>query len=617
MCEYHKYEIYSSIKVELEKGQKYEVNQYPVETILTWIKSEELAIPEIQRPFVWEATQVRKLIDSLYNGFPIGYLISWRDPSIKLKDGSKSEGKRILIDGQQRVTGLMTAILKRQVINKNYKKIRIQISFNPKESKFEVFNPAIMEKDKSWIPDIAPIVDNSASIRKVTDDYVKNNPDADIEKIDAAVEKLRHIGKKQIGLIELDPGLDMDTVTEIFVRVNQTGVRLSQADFVMSKIASYGANSEGSDLRKCIDYFCHMAIAPEFYSHFKENDEVFSKTKYFEKISWLKDEKDDFYDPKYTDVLRVAFTSEFNRGKLGDLVSLLSGRNFETRQFEDSIKEESFNKLEKGILNFVNSTNFKRFLMILQTAGFIGSQFYQSTNVVNLSYVLYLKLKEDNVQTAKIEQLVRRWFVMSSLTGRYSGAVESAIDADVKKFNKNEIDGYLENIEKTNLSDAFWDVGLITELAKYNLGSPFLGIFRAARVCDEDKGFLSKDITVRSLVSERGDVHHIFPRQYLRKNGLQRKDYNQLANFVYTQQEINIQISSKPPKEYMADVKSQCEGGSIKYGGINNLDELKKNLDENCIPESIFDGTITNYNLFLEQRRKLMAEKIKKYYFNL
>ena len=100
----------------LLKSQKYEVNQFPIETILNWYKSEELAIPEIQRPFVWSSTQVRKLIDSLYQGYPVGFLISWKDPSIKLKDGSLSEGKRILIDGQQRVTGLVTSVLKEPVV---------------------------------------------------------------------------------------------------------------------------------------------------------------------------------------------------------------------------------------------------------------------------------------------------------------------------------------------------------------------------------------------------------------------------------------------------------------------------------------------------------------------
>jgi len=63
----------------------------------------------------------------------------------------------------------------------------------------------------------------------------------------------------------------------------------------------------------------------------------------------------------YTDMLRVAFTSEFKRGKLADLVALLSGRNFETKQFEESIAEASFAGLKQGVLNFINETHFKRF----------------------------------------------------------------------------------------------------------------------------------------------------------------------------------------------------------------------------------------------------------------
>ena len=105
--------------------QRYSVNHHPVETLLTWIKSEEIAIPEIQRPFVWNAAKVRDFIDSLYQGYPVGYLIAWRNPDVRLKDGTKSTGKRILIDGQQRVMALLVALLGEPVVNKDYKKTRI------------------------------------------------------------------------------------------------------------------------------------------------------------------------------------------------------------------------------------------------------------------------------------------------------------------------------------------------------------------------------------------------------------------------------------------------------------------------------------------------------------
>src|SRR5271170_6841888 len=134
--------------------QRYSVTPHPVETLLTWVKSGEIAIPEIQRPFVWDATKVRNLLDSLYHGYPIGYLIAWRNPTVRLKDGTPSAGKKILIDGQQRVTALMAALLGRDVLTKDYETTRITIAFNPIEEKFEVANPAI-EKNAEWISDVS------------------------------------------------------------------------------------------------------------------------------------------------------------------------------------------------------------------------------------------------------------------------------------------------------------------------------------------------------------------------------------------------------------------------------------------------------------------------------
>ena len=61
-------------------AQKYSVNQHPIQTLLTWIESREIAIPEIQRPFVWDAIKVRDLLDSPLNGLPVGYLVAWRTP---------------------------------------------------------------------------------------------------------------------------------------------------------------------------------------------------------------------------------------------------------------------------------------------------------------------------------------------------------------------------------------------------------------------------------------------------------------------------------------------------------------------------------------------------------
>src|SRR5690606_14023857 len=191
--------------------------------------------------------------------------------------------------------------------------------------------------------------------------------------------------------IELAPDLDIETVTEIFIRINSQGVVLSQADFAMSKIAANEVHG-GNELRKAIDYFCNLAVAPEFHEHIRDKDKTFAKSEYFKKMDWLKDEREDLYDPGYTDLLRVAFTKEFNRGKLADLVSLLSGRNFETRTFEETIEADSFARLKKGVLHFINETDYKRFIMIIKSAGFIVPEMIRSHNALNFAYIIYLKL---------------------------------------------------------------------------------------------------------------------------------------------------------------------------------------------------------------------------------
>ena len=337
------------------------------------------------------------------------------------------------------------------------------------------------------------MVNGENSLTKLLREYCKKNPQTDEEKTETALDNLRKITQKQIGLIELSHDLDIETVTEIFIRINSKGVVLSQADFAMSKIAAneiYGGNI----LRKCIDYFCHLAIAPDFYNQITDVDKEFTKTLYFQKMSWLKNENDDLYDPSYTDLLRVAFTSEFNRGRLSDLVSLLSGRNFETRTYEDEIAEKSFAILEKGVLNYINETNFKRFVMIIKSAGFITPGQIRSQNVLNFAYILYLKLREKGVNQAKIESYIRRWFVLCVLTGRYSGSPESAFDFDVKNIHNRDFGDFLRDTEESVLSDAFWSATLIQGMNTSVASSPYFNVYLASQVKMNDRVFYQKTL---------------------------------------------------------------------------------------------------------------------------
>lgn len=592
--------------------QRYSVTPHPIETLLTWVKSGEIAIPEIQRPFVWESTKVRNLLDSLYQGYPVGYLIAWRNPTVKLKDGTSSAGKRILIDGQQRVTALMAALLGREVLTKDYETVRTRIAFHPQEERFEVANTAI-EKDVAWLPDVAEVFAPSSSVFQLVNNYCQMNPGASLDAIFATIEKLRRITNNHVGVIELAEDLDIETVTEIFIRVNSAGSELSQADFAMSKIAAnetYGGNL----LRKAIDYFCHLAVAPEFMPRIEKGDTAFAASEFLPQMRWLKDVNDDLYDPTYTDMLRVAFTSEFGRGKLQDLVALLSGRNFISKQYEEAIAEESFGKLKRGILAFINKTHFERLTMILRSAGFVTSSLIGGRNAVNFAYILYLRGRAEGIAAADLERLVRRWYAMSVLCSRYGGSPETAFDLDIRQVEANGLAAYVEAVIENELPDSFWTGMLPLNMATSSSISPYFLCYQAAQVKLGEKGFLSRDITVLDLLMNRSDVHHVYPKKFLKEQGLLRGRYNQIANFVLAQSEINIAIGHRPPERYFKELAEQVHGGKKMHGGITDEAELRANLRENCIPESMLDGVIPTYDDFLAERRKLMALKIKSWF---
>lgn len=594
---------------------KYTVQQQPVETLLTWVKSGQVAIPEMQRPFVWDSTKVRDLLDSLYKGFPVGYLITWQSADVGLKDGSKSSYRQILIDGQQRITAMTAALLGQPVVDKSYKLKRIKIAFNPLTEEFATQTPVI-ERDVEWISDVALFL-NATSTFGATKKYLEANDVLDQTRIEDSLNRLSAVRNAQVGIITLDEDLDIETVTEIFIRINSKGVALSSADFAMSKIASHGLI--GSNLRKLIDYFCHLAVAPHVYNDIAENDDAFALSGYMEKIAWLRNDSSDLYDPTYTDVIRVAGIKEFKRGRLAALVSVLSGRDFETRTFDEEIAVESFARLEKVLLEIVNQYSFQQFTMTIKSAGFIAPRLISSKNALNFAYALYLQLRSDNeLNEGEIKRIVRKWFVMSLLTGRYTGSFETAFEADIRRVGEIGAPAVLDNIERSSLSDTFWQVALPMDMESSSVRSPYFLVFLAAQVHSNARGFLSKNITVGNMVEEVGDIHHLVPKNYLVKNGISnRGDYNQIANYALTETPINIAIKDRAPGEYMGSVDAQIVDGKLRLGEITDAVELAANFTANAVPDFIRTVTTESYQEFLTSRRTLMAAYVRRYYDGL
>ncbi len=601
-------------------GEKFTLMQYSISAILGLIEAEDFVIPEIQRPFVWKRSQVRDLIDSLYNGYPTGYIITWKNPDVQTKDGGKANGKKVLIDGQQRVTALMAAIAGREVLDEDFNLDRIKIAFNPlatDETKRFAVQDASHLKDKKWIPDISVLFSNDFKQRAFENEYAKVNPNVDLDELSDILGKLKGIANRQIGVIELDHSLDIDEVTEIFIRINSKGTALSQSDFVMSKMAA-DIEHGGNMLRKTVDYFCHLAAKPEFYSHMT-HDKEFQASPYADKIKWLAKDYDDIYDPDYGDMLRVSFMHQFRRGKLADLVSLLSGRDFETKEYRDDIVDSSYQRLEKGIQNFINEYNFDQFIMAIKGAGFISNKLLNSAMTLDFAYTLYLMLLDDpTIPNAQIKRYVQKWFVMSSLTSRYIGSPETVMDRDMRSIAEKGFLNFLADVEASSLSDTFWKITLPQNLETSSVNSPAFNTFIAAQINLNCNSMLMNGTKISDLVTISGDVHHIFPRAYLKSNGVDNKTkYNQVANYIYLDTQVNKAISDDAPCVYFMRAKQQCVTKEIVLGNISDAELLAINLAENCIPDGIDTMDVSSYDAFLLERRKMMAALIERYYKGL
>ena len=594
---------------------KYSVTQSAVTQLLADVHADKIAIPELQRPFVWDSVKVRDLMDSLYKGYPVGYLITWHSIGAALKGGQVAGFQQILIDGQQRITALRAAVAGLPVVNKKYAKIRIIIAFNPVTEEFATVTPVI-RKDPAWIPDISELF-NAASTFGFIKNYLAANPAVDDEAVEGSISKLMGIKNAQIGIISLADDLDVETVSEIFIRINSKGVPLSNADFAMSKIATYG--DRGRNIRKLIDYFCHLAVAPHVYDDIKENDDEFASSPFLQAIAWLRHDSEDLYDPTYGDVIRVAGLVGFTRGKAASIVSELSGRDPDTRKVDEARIPVAYDRLEAALLQIVSKYHFENFLMIIKSAGFIRPGMIGSKNALNFAYALYLRLRDDKTMPeGERKRIVRRWFVMSMLTSRHSGSFETTWEQDMRRIATSGAAAYLKQIEESELSDAFWTVRLPSNLETTSTVSPYFQTFLASQVASGARGFLSKSITVAAMHQHSGDIHHIVPKDYLQKHGFaDRADYNQVANYALTETSINISISNKPPMTYMSEVQQQLDDGTLRLGEITTADDLAANLAENAIPATIAELMAGSYPEFLEQRRHLMAETVRRYYDRL
>ena len=588
-------------------NKSYSVDHTNVGTLLHWIEEDKIGLPEMQRPFVWKSVQVRDLIDSLYRGYPIGFIVTWQNPDAALKNGGKGQNKEIIIDGQQRITALKAALEGHKIVDNKYLSKRIYIAFNPTTEEFATRSAAIA-KDPKWIPDIS--IFNQPSFDEFK--YVINNSQSlglPGNKLNAIIQKLKAISESEIGVINLDSKLPIDQVTDIFNRINQKGTRLSSADFAMSRLSS-DVTHHGNDLRKEIEYFIQIYNDAALADNIKQMDPDFADSEYYQHIAWAKNEDTTIFDPDFGDLLHICLGIGFLRGRLSQLISLISGRDFETKTYTEEAMAKSYQKLNETIQYVLNESNFKRYILLLKSLGIVDKSYAKlPDSYTNFCYILYLYLKKyTSFNNDEIEKYTKQWILMSALTKRYGSSPETGFDKDlrllVENNSNNKLLEFFNDVITDNLTDEFWNLTLPNNLVAQTTQLTNWRIFQMSQIHAKSHAWLEKDKFTADTINEQGNIHHIFPKAYLRKNGFKQSEYNQVANYVWITQPRNLEIGDRAPKDYMTDMET------TKY-------HSGENDQANAIPKDLNELDYHQYDHFLNERRKLMAQNIRRFFNSL
>ena len=596
--------------------ENYSIDRDNIKNILGYIESGQIAIPELQRPFVWKPKQITQLIDSLYKGLPTGFIVIWANENVSLKDGTQSIGKKIIIDGQQRITALRSALLGEAVITEDYSLKRFRVAYDPFTERFETYKP-IHDKSSRWISDISVFFKQGglAEILEFVEKYVSENSGITKETLLKKIDRVKNIVQREIGVVKLSPRLSISEATKIFHLMNSKGTRLGQEDYIMAKLSS-DSKYEGYYIWKTIDYFCKGMHDKKYIEEIPTKDPDFSNTEYYQTIKWVsKHNNNIIYIPTYNDILRVSYGAIFKDGLLKRLSDLLDGRNFEEKTEEEEIAQKTFEKLKNGLFLYVNEHNFKQFNLCIESTGVKYRKLVNSQSALNSAYVIWLLLKNEiNIKKIEINAYTQKWYILSVLTGRYSSSTESILDKDLKRIVERGFVEYFKEIEASELNSEFWNTTLIHNLeTSYTLSPSFL-IYTAAQVKNNVKALFSSSITIDTILKIKGDVHHLFPKGHLIKNGITDKErINQIGNYVYIDTNENIDIGDDAPKMYFNEILSKCKSDNT-FSFVKNKEEFYNSLEENCIPKEIMNYDFKNYEEFLVKRRLLMSKYIKKYY---
>lgn len=568
---------------------------YDLSALLHYIDIGDIGLPDIQRPFVWTASKVRDLFDSMYRGFPVGYLLFWANT----ENGSRAIGygdkahvipHLLIVDGQQRLTSLYSVFRGVKILDQDYKYKHIEIGFRPRDGKFEVSDAAI-KRDPEFIPNISELWASGKSSWTMVNDFIRKLEakrqltEKQKEFISHNLDRLFDLQKFPFTALEISHTVAEEQVADIFVRINSEGVKLNQGDFILTLLSVFW--DEG---RKQLEQFCRYSRVPE---------EVGKPSPF-----------NYFISPDPDQLLRVEVAIGFYRGRLKSAYQLLRGKDLETDEYSPEIREKQFEILKEAQNKVLDLSNWHNFFNCLIGAGFRSQELISSDTCLLYSYAFYLIGKNKfNLPEETLQSVISKFYFMASITNRYVGSFESTVESDLGKIkdckDANDFIRWFDKMITENLTSDFWSIALPNSLDSSAAQNPAFFAFLAAQNKLNTPVLFSKNQKIGDMLdpSVRAnrkalEKHHLFPRNYLEGVGItDLKLINQLANFALIDWGMNSGISDDAPQKYVPKIRSSFD--KDEWSKMRHLHALTENWE------------IMDYASFLEERRKLMAAIIK------
>ena len=567
--------------------------QYTLGSLVGDISSGVIGLPDIQRPFVWKNAKVRNLFDSMYKGYPVGYFLFWVNSTsddgkrIGTDEKQRRVPSQLIVDGQQRLTSLYAVVRAIPVVRENYEIEQIEIAFNPLLEKFEVADAAI-RRDKTYIPNISVIWEDNANIFKLVQDYLDSlgeSREVTSEEriiVQNSVMKLSNLLGFPFTVLELSAQIDVEQVSDVFVRINSEGKKLNQSDFILTLMSVFW--DEG---RSNLEDFCRLAKKPTTGEASPFNH---------------------FLQPKPDQLLRVSVSLAFRRARLQYIYSILRGKDLETGQFSTERRDAQFERLKQVQEKVLNIQYWHDFHKCLLQAGFRSGKLISSDNNLLFAYILYLMGRtEYKLEEFRLRRVIGQWFFMSAITGRFTGSPETAMEFDLRRFDKietaDEFEQILLQVCQSTLTQDYWGITLPTELATAAAVSPSMfAYFAALNILDARVLFSQQKVAELmdpATQAPRSSLerHHLFPKAYLKTLEItQIRETNQIANFAMVEWGDNGKIADLAPSEYVPKLSERF-----------SEQELMQMYEWHALP---MGWENMEYQDFLLQRRELMAHVI-------